>query len=331
MKFDVKVVFECLKSNGEVFTVREWETKNKFSVVPVNNIGDCIKEKLFQVGSMVDLVPYVGLSGFGSAQEWWDKIISFGAENGWLYKVTILETEFPSPPISANPKMVITFTGNRDLTLDLVSSALQNIWDKYPDAVWRTGMAFGLDLAVAEFAADNGITFEAHLPFEADLQCSKWNATAQNKYHKLLVKASAIFTHSTGFSMGAYQFRNVQMANGADIVVAFNHHARGGTVNMINHCNKVGIAVVDGFSLLNDKKEKDYSSLIKGKDGLWIYQSHPNDSQSTVNASDKDKSASESEVIQAFTICRSRLTGGCKGECKPCWFEAVKIQNEQVI
>lgn len=207
MKFDVKVVFECLKSNGEVFTVREWETKNKFSVVPVNNIGDCIKEKLFQVGSMVDLVPYVGLSGFGSAQEWWDKVLEFDAQGGWLYRVAILSEE---------PEQNITSTWTQEQS------------DK-----------------------------------EFDKMNQEWILDMKNEEEKVSSSQS--------------------------------------------------------------------SSLIKGKDGLWIYQSHPNDSQSTVNASDKDKSASESEIIQAFTICRSRLTGGCKGECKPCWFEAVKIQNEQVI
>jgi len=93
MKFDVEVVLECLKINGEVFTVREWETKNKFSVVPVNNIGDCIKEKICQVNSILDLEPYVRLSGFNSLAEWWNKIVEFGAQNGWLYRVSILDDE----------------------------------------------------------------------------------------------------------------------------------------------------------------------------------------------------------------------------------------------
>lgn len=91
MKFDVEVVLECLKKNGKVFTLRKWESYDKFTVVQVNNVGDCVKEKLFQVSSMKDLIPYVGFSGFNSAEEWWNQAAKFGAaEKGWLYKVEIL-------------------------------------------------------------------------------------------------------------------------------------------------------------------------------------------------------------------------------------------------
>jgi len=93
MKFDVEVVLECLKINGEVFTVRSFSSKNKFSVVQVNNVGDCIKEKICKVESINDLIGYSHLSGFNSPLEWWNKIVEFGAQNGWLYRVSILDDE----------------------------------------------------------------------------------------------------------------------------------------------------------------------------------------------------------------------------------------------
>lgn len=151
-----------------------------------------------------------------------------------------------------NEEEIITFTGNRGIKSKEVLGALCEINRKYPDAVWRSGMAYGLDMAVAEFAVANGIKFEAHLPFEPYIQCSKWNKTAQDLYFSTLEKASKVFTHGKGFSMKAYQDRNVAMARGADLVMAFNRNSRGGTVNMINHCKKSGITVIDGFSLFNE-------------------------------------------------------------------------------
>lgn len=93
MKFDVPVVLECLKRHSKVYTVRSWETSEKFSVVEVNNVGSCIKEKICKVSKMQDLVTYVQLSGFKSAEEWWTKVTEFKATEGWLYLVEVLETE----------------------------------------------------------------------------------------------------------------------------------------------------------------------------------------------------------------------------------------------
>ena len=93
MKFDVKVVLDCLKLNSEVYTVRAWQSKLKYSVVEVNNVGSCVKEKISKVSSMQDIREYVHLSGFDSAQEWWDQVAKFGATDGWLYHVSVLEVE----------------------------------------------------------------------------------------------------------------------------------------------------------------------------------------------------------------------------------------------
>ena len=61
-----------------------------------------------------------------------------------------------------------------------------------------------------------------------------------------------MFTHSDQFSFAAYQHRNVKMATGADLVIAFNLNKKGGTVNMIKHCLRSGIEVLDGFDDLTE-------------------------------------------------------------------------------
>ena len=97
MKFDVPVVKKCLVECEQVYTVRKYETRDKFSVTEVNNIGSCMVEKIMQVESVDDLREFTPLSGFGSVYDWWDKVMQFNAVNGWLYHVTKLEDEFPSP------------------------------------------------------------------------------------------------------------------------------------------------------------------------------------------------------------------------------------------
>jgi len=244
MKFDVPEVRACLKLNKEVYTVRAFESHDRFTVVLVNNLPDCLKEKICKVDSIKDLVGFSHLSGFKSPLEWWDKIVEMKADHGWLYHVSVLEEEefFSSPSI-------LTFTGNRNISAGSVQEALQAVHKKYPNTTWRTGMAYGLDMAVAEFANANGIPFEAHLPFPAYIQTKRWNQANQARHLALLEKAVKVFTHSQEFSMAGYQLRNEKMADGADIVVAFNRNAKGGTVNMIRHCEESGIPVLDGYSL----------------------------------------------------------------------------------
>ena len=98
MKFDVPEVREFLMKNGEVYTVRSFESRDRFTVVPVNNLPDCLKEKICKIKSYKDLTRYTHLSGFKSPMEWWRKIEEMKATEGWLYHVSVLEEEeFISP------------------------------------------------------------------------------------------------------------------------------------------------------------------------------------------------------------------------------------------
>lgn len=88
MKFDVKCVRECLVDNGRVFTVRSWNAEfAKECMVLVPGVGTCKKIRIGRVGGMKDIERYTRMSGFGTVEEWWTKVKSFGAEKGWLFLV----------------------------------------------------------------------------------------------------------------------------------------------------------------------------------------------------------------------------------------------------
>jgi hypothetical protein len=243
MKFDVPEVRECLIKNQEVYTVRSFESRDRFTVVPVNNLPDCLKEKICKIQSYKDLTRYTHLSGFKSPLEWWRKIEEMKAQDGWLYHVSVLEEESFESPVST-----ITFAGNRNISAGTVQEALQAVHKKYPNTTWRTGMAYGLDMAVAEFAAANEIPFEAHLPFPAYIQTKRWNKANQERHLALLEKAVKVFTHSQEHSPDAEWLRNVKMTVGADVVVTFNQNEEANAVKFIGHCEESKIPVIDGYS-----------------------------------------------------------------------------------
>ena len=89
MRFDVKCVKECLAKNKIVYTVRTWEGYTGLSNVEVDGIGPCTKKRIMQVIGKEDLAKYLSLSGFGSLDDWWAKIRSFGACGGWLFEVRV--------------------------------------------------------------------------------------------------------------------------------------------------------------------------------------------------------------------------------------------------
>jgi len=151
--------------------------------------------------------------------------------------------------IDNDKNVIVTFTGSRSIGMKnpTVIKSLIEVNERFPGATWRSGMAYGLDLAVAQFAYTHNIPFEAHLPLPAHIQTKRWRESSVQLHTMLLTKAVKVFTYSQEFSMGAYQLRNEKMATGADVVVAFNLHTKGGTANMIWYCLSVGIDVLDGF------------------------------------------------------------------------------------
>ncbi len=90
MRFDVKCVKDCLVKNKIVYTVRAWEGYSAVSKVEVDGVGLCTKKRITRVTRKEDLAQYVSLSGFGSLDDWWAKICSFGACSGWLFEVRVI-------------------------------------------------------------------------------------------------------------------------------------------------------------------------------------------------------------------------------------------------
>lgn len=86
MRFDVKVVKDCLRNKGVVFSVRSYCLEN--CEVMVDGVGICRRIKGFEVECKDDIKRYVKLSGFTSVDEWWDKIEGFTkGRRKWMYMV----------------------------------------------------------------------------------------------------------------------------------------------------------------------------------------------------------------------------------------------------
>ena len=92
MKFDVKCVAEYLLNSNEVYTVRGFKSKNKFSVVEFEG-KSYMRERIKAVVGQRSILNYVGQSGFDTVNQWWDAIKTFNVSNGHLYHVTLLEDE----------------------------------------------------------------------------------------------------------------------------------------------------------------------------------------------------------------------------------------------
>lgn len=97
MRFDVPCVKECLVKNKIVYTVRSWQGYGLTSKVEVDRVGSCTKKRVLKVSRKEDLAKYLSLSGFSSLDEWWAKIRSFGACEGWLFEVKVEERKLKCP------------------------------------------------------------------------------------------------------------------------------------------------------------------------------------------------------------------------------------------
>jgi len=95
ISFSVKEARDQLMNKGLVFTFRwtrrkrigkDWANKKRGT----KKITDVYIKEIMKVNSLLDLVPYVSLSGFDSLEEWKKVIRSMNKNEifGWLYGVT---------------------------------------------------------------------------------------------------------------------------------------------------------------------------------------------------------------------------------------------------
>ena len=74
MRFDIKYVKEYLVKNKIVYMVRSWEGYSSLSKVEFDGVGPCMKKRIMRVTGKGNLAKYLSLSGFGSLEDWWEKI-----------------------------------------------------------------------------------------------------------------------------------------------------------------------------------------------------------------------------------------------------------------
>ncbi len=108
-----------------------------------------------------------------------------------------------------------------------------------------TGMALGMDMAVAEVCRDMGIPYIAAVPFRG--QESVWPADAVAKYRDLLAGAQLeVVVSEGGFSDEAYRKRNAYIvSNCHSMLVLYNGSTRSGTGHT------VGLAIKRGLQITN--------------------------------------------------------------------------------
>ena len=107
-----------------------------------------------------------------------------------------------------------------------------------------TGMAIGMDMAVAEVCMELGIPYIAAVPFRG--QDSQWPPEAQEKYRYLLAGAQAEIVVSDTYSDEAFKKRNAYIvANCHSMLVLYNGATRSGTGHT------VGLAIRRGLQITN--------------------------------------------------------------------------------
>ena len=107
----------------------------------------------------------------------------------------------------------IAFTGHRHLRSAEVIPTLAAIHAKYPDAIWITGGAIGLDSHAAEYASLHGITLWLILPFPQKVMTAKWNAAQVNMLRAHIQYCSKLPVLSPVYKVSVYQYRNVRMVD----------------------------------------------------------------------------------------------------------------------
>jgi hypothetical protein len=64
-----------LNEHGEIYTVRRY--RMGAANVTIDGVGVCRRTPMGVIHDMEQLRPYVALSGFGTVEDWWEKILSF--------------------------------------------------------------------------------------------------------------------------------------------------------------------------------------------------------------------------------------------------------------
>ena len=149
--------------------------------------------------------------------------------------------------------MIIAGTGHRpnklggydDGTFNRLTELAMNFLKENPeyDTV-VSGMALGWDMALALATLLLKRKLIASVPFKG--QESKWPDITQERYKKLLSRASQVVIVSKGsYSAEKMQVRNEWMVDHADAILALWDGSRGGTYNCIQYAKKKNKKIIN--------------------------------------------------------------------------------------
>lgn len=133
----------------------------------------------------------------------------------------------------------ISFTGHRFLLYKDVERKLADIHARYPDAIWITGGAVGLDSHAARFAMLNGIRLWLICPFPPAVMSAKWGSAQKEVLIASIKYAERYSVLSPVFGMRFYQDRNVRMVDLSTLLCAFFDGSPGGTANCVRYARSV--------------------------------------------------------------------------------------------
>ncbi len=133
----------------------------------------------------------------------------------------------------------IAFTGHRHLRFAEVAPAISSI-QKYPDAIWITGGAIGLDSHAAEYARLHGIPLWLILPFPPKVMTARWNKAQVATLQSHIQYSAKLSVLSPVYRVSIYQDRNVRMVDLSTRLCAFFDGSPGGTANCVRYARSIG-------------------------------------------------------------------------------------------
>lgn len=156
----------------------------------------------------------------------------------------------------------IAFTGHRYLSLWQVESYLNKLREDFPNAVWITGGAVGLDSVAASYAMAHGIRLWLILPFPIHVMSKYWTPDQKRCLQDCWEYAEKTSVLAPTYDVSIYQRRNERMVDLSDMVVAFWDGSNGGTGNCVRYAQSVGKRMIR-FSNFSEIKpqEEDSPSL----------------------------------------------------------------------
>lgn len=116
----------------------------------------------------------------------------------------------------------------------------QRLADNQIAQIW-SGMALGMDTALALYAISHGVPLVCKVPFEG--QEKMWPAESQRRYRKILAQAHQVdIVCEGGYAPAKMQLRNIELCK-ADLLLALHDGTPGGTANCLKAAQKMGTPV----------------------------------------------------------------------------------------